>query len=281
MSIMEPRVAGFVSRSSAGLRKPRSVSTNITPQHGGVAVHYGGSNVPTSGPASAKSRWKSWQDYHMNTHGWVDIAYTMGVDNWGFVYAGRGAGVRTAANGTNTGNQNFYAVCWIGGERQTPTKAALSAIAWAINELRESGAGLAVKPHRYFKSTACPGSFLANEARKVDGATFEQQVDEPVDEWEVFWMSLSDDEKRILKDFVSAIEEEGTNARSFVKQLLRRHREDIPALQGHVSRVNQYVELAKTSLQGVIVGSINAIDAVRDLGYDISTTGRTGPTKKE
>lgn len=175
MSISEPRAAGFISRSSAGLVAPRSVSKNITPEHGGTLVHYGGADVPTSSHASAKSRWKSWQTYHMVTRGWVDIAYTMGVDNWGFVYAGRGAGVRTAANGTNYANQNYYAVCWIGGAKQTPTRAALSAIAWAVNALRDSGAGMSVGNHSDFRTTGCPGDDLRRETAKIDGKEFSSQ----------------------------------------------------------------------------------------------------------
>lgn len=102
---------------------------------------------------------------------------------------------------------------------------------------------------------------------------------EPLDEWEVFWMSLNEKEKEILKDFINAIEEQGTNAGSFVRQLLKRHREDIPVLNKHVRDMNKLVEIGETSLQGVVVGGVNAIDAVRDMGYEISTTERTGVTK--
>lgn len=174
MSILEPRTAGFVSRAAAGLVAPRSVSKNITPADGGTLVHYGGSDVPTSSHASAKDRWRSWQRYHMETRGWADIAYTMGVDNWGFVYAGRGAGVRTAANGTAYANQHYYAVCWIGGAKQTPTPAALSAIAWAVQSLRDSGAGLAVGNHSDFRSTSCPGDDLRAETVKIDNVELEE-----------------------------------------------------------------------------------------------------------
>ena len=179
MSILEPKAAGFVSRAAAGLVAPTSVSRNITPGQGGVVLHYGGVDVPTSTHASAKNRWKSWQDYHMGHHGWVDIAYTMGVDNWGFVYAGRGKGIRTAANGTSAANQNYYAVCWIGGARQTPTKAALQAIAWAVKSLRDSGAGLEVRSHSDFRPTGCPGDFLRAEARKINGKLFPAPKPEP------------------------------------------------------------------------------------------------------
>jgi hypothetical protein len=168
------RIAGFVTRADAELVAPRSVSRNITPERGGVAPHYGGGRQPAAEPGSdhalCVSTWRNWQRYHMNTHGWVDIAYTGGFCNHGYAFAGRGAGVRTAANGTNVGNQNFYAITWIGGEGQTPSQEAIDAADWWIQELRRAGrAGVQVKPHRYFKPTGCPGDPLVGYAASRDG----------------------------------------------------------------------------------------------------------------
>lgn len=169
---MTARIAGFVSRAQAGLRGPKSVSKNISPQNGGVAVHYGGPRQPAADSSADHARcistWKAWQTYHMNTHGWSDIAYTGGFCQHGYAFAGRGAGVRTAANGTNAGNQNYYAVTWIGGEGQTPTSQALDAADWWIDQLRRAGANTAVKPHRFFKSTGCPGNPLVGYAGSRD-----------------------------------------------------------------------------------------------------------------
>lgn len=154
---MTAQIAGFVSRAEAGLRRPTSVSRNITPSLGGVAGHYGGTAQRINSHDDCVRAWRNWQRYHMDTHGWSDIAYTMGFCQHGYVFAGRGAGVRTAANGTNTGNQRYYAATWIGGEGQTPTRAALDAFEWCVLELRKVGAGRKVRPHNFFKSTACPG----------------------------------------------------------------------------------------------------------------------------
>lgn len=172
---MTARIAGFVTRSSAGLRGPKSISRNITPAKGGVAIHYGGPRQTAADPGSDHSRcvstWLAWQRYHMDTHGWVDIAYTGGFCNHGFAFAGRGAGLRTAANGTNAGNQNYYAVVWIGGDGQTPTQAALDAADWWVSELRQNGsAGQKVKPHRFFTSTGCPGDSLVGYSESRDSS---------------------------------------------------------------------------------------------------------------
>ncbi len=160
----------FYSRSELGMRAPRSVSSNVTPQNGGISVHYGGGAQKISSQKAARDRWLRWQRFHMDGHGWADIAYTAGFDNWGNVYAGRGYGVRTAANGTNTGNQNFLAFVWLGGGNEKPSDAALNALNWLIQDARRNGnAGNAVKPHSHFRSTACPGTFLRNRAAELDG----------------------------------------------------------------------------------------------------------------
>lgn len=169
---MTARIAGFVTRAQAGLRGPDSVSKKFTPQNGGVALHYGGPKQPAAEPGADHdkciSTWRSWQNYHMKTHGWVDIAYTGGFCQHGYAFEGRGVGIRTAANGTNYGNQNYYAVTWIGGELQTPTKEALDAADWWILQLARAGAGHSVKSHRFFKSTGCPGIPLDAFARSRD-----------------------------------------------------------------------------------------------------------------
>lgn len=168
---MTGRIEGFVSREEAGLVKAESVSKRITPERGGVALHYGGGAQSAAKFDSDHSRcvstWRSWQRYHMSKD-WVDIAYTGGFCNHGYAFAGRGKGVRTAANGTSVGNQNYYAVVWIGGEGQTPTQEAFRAAMWWVDQLRKSGAGEAVKPHSWLKATGCPGAVLTIKAAQWD-----------------------------------------------------------------------------------------------------------------
>lgn len=166
---MTAHAAGFVTRAEAGLRKPRSYSRRITPGQGGVAVHYGGPPVRIHDHAGCIRTWRAWQAFHMDTHGWADIAYTMGVCDHGYVLAGRGAGVRTAAQGTDAGNDDYYAVVWLGGETETPTSATVAALEWAVRELRDhGGAGDRVRPHKAFHTTACPGLTLTSTAGQLD-----------------------------------------------------------------------------------------------------------------
>lgn len=168
---MTAQISGFRTRAQLNLRKPRSVSYNITPQDGGCAVHYGG---PTPNPApkdhtTCEAVWRAWQNYHMDSNGWVDIAYTAGYCNHGYVLAGRGYGVRTAANGTNSANNDYYAFVWVGGGNAIPSQAALDALEWLILDARANGkAGKDVYPHKHFFGTECPGDFLTKEAAKLN-----------------------------------------------------------------------------------------------------------------
>jgi hypothetical protein len=164
------QIAGFVTRAEAGLGPARSYSSNIRPGLGGVALHYGGPPVRIRTHEDCVRTWRAWYAFHTGPErGWADIAYTMGVCSHGYAFAGRGARRRTAANGTNAGNDAYYAVCWIGGEGQTLTPKAADAFAWCVHELRTSGgAGRRVRPHSFFKGTGCPGDPTRSLAATLD-----------------------------------------------------------------------------------------------------------------
>lgn len=163
---------GFRTRAQLQLRAPRSVSHNITPSLGGSAGHWNGGPTkitPAMDHSKCEAHWRADQDYHMDTKGWVDIAYTGGFCQHGICLAGRGFGVRTAANGTNVGNQNYYAFCWIGGLGETPSVDAINAFEWWVNEARLAGkAGMRVQGHNSLFATVCPGPILKAECLIID-----------------------------------------------------------------------------------------------------------------
>lgn len=169
---MTATITAFLTRDELNMDRPRSKSTRINPAAGGVAVHWGGPAQRIRSHDDCVARWRAWQRYHMNTRGWVDIAYTGGVCDHGYAFAGRGSGIRTAANGTRAANDTYYAVVWIGGQGEVPTRAAFDAIDWWIQQLREHGdAGSQVKPHQAFKSTSCPGPDLKSWIRSGSDPT--------------------------------------------------------------------------------------------------------------
>ncbi|SFP73475.1 Putative peptidoglycan binding domain-containing protein [Amycolatopsis arida] len=152
----------FVSRSGWGARSARSVSTNITPANGGVTVHYVGSgSVAKQNHDQCAAQVRSIQDYHMDQKGWSDIAYTYLACVHDHVFVGRGPGVRTAANGTTSGNQNWYAVCGLVGDADAIPENLVKAYHSAIARLRGAGgAANRINGHRDHLSTSCPGERL-------------------------------------------------------------------------------------------------------------------------
>lgn len=157
--------APVVSRTQAGLRPVAGVSTNITPggPAGGVTAHYAGPS-PGGFPwphSRCASIWRADQAYHMDHNHWTDIAYTAGFCPHGFIFEGRWWHRRTAANGSNEGNQVSYAFCYMAGVGDLLTTDAK----FAFLDLRsmaksEGGAGDHVWPHDHWFNTACPGDPL-------------------------------------------------------------------------------------------------------------------------
>jgi hypothetical protein len=104
------------------------------------------------------------QRYHRGEQGWLDIAYSHLVCKHGYVFVGRGYGIRTAANGTNQANDHYFAVCFLGDD--TPRRADLTRQArHALGELirdyqRRYPRALHVRPHSAFTPTECPGREL-------------------------------------------------------------------------------------------------------------------------
>lgn len=170
-------IVQFESRATVGLPSVSGVSTNITPASGGVAIHYNGGavGITASHPHSQCRAWvKNTHNYHVNGNGWAYFAYSLAVCQHGIVMEGRGIGRRTAANGTNYGNQHYYAIVAVLGGNETPTTAMLDAIADAVAYLRsQGGAGNQIRPHSYFLATSCPGNKLRNHitAGRFDGGS--------------------------------------------------------------------------------------------------------------
>ncbi|WP_026066498.1 peptidoglycan recognition protein family protein [Actinoalloteichus spitiensis] len=152
----------FVSRSGWGARAWTSRSTNITPQNGGVAVHYvGAGSVARQDHADCAAQVRGIQNQHMDGNGWADIAYTYLVCVHDHVFTGRGINTRTAANGSNSGNQNWYAVCALIGSSDSVPSELVNGIRSAIDTLRATGgAANGITGHRDHVATACPGEIL-------------------------------------------------------------------------------------------------------------------------
>ncbi|WP_103500331.1 MULTISPECIES: LysM peptidoglycan-binding domain-containing protein [Streptomyces] len=172
-------MATFVTRAQWGARARRSSNTNITPANGGVTVHHvGGSRVARGSHADCAAQVRGIQNYHMDSNGWTDVAYSHLTCVHGYVFEGRGERQRTAANGTDAGNQNWYAVCALTGGSSSNydaiTAQLVDAFHLAIARLRSSGgAAAAINGHRNHRATECPGNLypLVQDGRLNPGGS--------------------------------------------------------------------------------------------------------------
>ena len=150
----------FITRQAWGARPPTSTGNAIGAHPLGVAVHYSEGNLGSSPDSECDDRVRGIQRYHQDTKGWADIAYSFLVCPHGNIFEGRGTGKGSAANGTTQGNLDYYAVCALGGPKDTPSVLMLAGIGTAIELCRKAGAGQAVIGHRNLIPTGCPGAAL-------------------------------------------------------------------------------------------------------------------------
>jgi len=136
----------YVKRAQWGARNPRY--RNYIGWSNGIYVHW------SAGPKTQTPR--QIQDFHMDSRGWSDVAYSWLVDDSGVIYEGRGWGV---VGGHTAGyNSSSHAVCYIG--RSKPSQKALDSISIVIAEHNKRYPHGYVRPHNAVSATACPGPDL-------------------------------------------------------------------------------------------------------------------------
>lgn len=147
--------------------KPATSHTPIKPS--GIAVHYTANAVDATG--DPKQRMRDIQTYHMSPGGhdptmpWADIAYNFAFTHTGTILEGRGWWNRSAAQGTNDGNDNYIAIVFLGTDkngRDDVTRAGRAALGEFIRYAQNSiyHRSMDVQPHSHFHSTGCPGDEL-------------------------------------------------------------------------------------------------------------------------
>lgn len=124
----------------------------------GITAHWEGPRMGDFPHSSCPRKVRTIERFHEMTRGWADLAYNAMVCPHGVIYEGRGPGVRSAANGNSADNDDWYAVCYLGGQGDGFTEAGkrgfLDSFDWLT---REGNAGPARNGHRDHKATACPG----------------------------------------------------------------------------------------------------------------------------
>jgi peptidoglycan hydrolase-like protein with peptidoglycan-binding domain len=97
------------------------------------------------------------QAFHMDRNGWNDIAYTTISCIHGTIFDCRGVNVRTAAQGTNEGNQISYAHCVMMGAGDVLTREAMQALHDIFGYYESQGSGTRHWCHSDWHPTGCPG----------------------------------------------------------------------------------------------------------------------------
>lgn len=151
------------SRSSFGWP---TTAASTAPCRNGLVIHYDGAPKPNrfdAKPHSAcRDYWQRVRRDHMDKsdpkHGWLDIGYSYGVCAHGIVFEGRGFGRQQAAQ--PGGNSTWTSATLMLGDGEAPTKMQLEATRELRAYLRGKGLAAAVRGHRDFVSTSCPGSAL-------------------------------------------------------------------------------------------------------------------------
>jgi hypothetical protein len=152
----------LITRSGWGAARPEGVTLRDPSLLKGVVVHWFGSPSSKSNHDDCDDLVRSVQRSHQAGE-FVDIAYNHLVCRHGFVYEGRGFGVQTGANGWETVNEDYAAVCYMAGERDISGvysqegKGALSEI---VNRWLDRTAGDVVRTHGSITGSQCPGPTL-------------------------------------------------------------------------------------------------------------------------
>lgn len=139
---------------------PATAAAKATPRNG-VVVHFDGSNQGLAGkPHSACRRyWRNTRIFHMGPQrGWKDIGYSFAVCPHSIAMEGRGLDREQAAQ--PGGNRTWYSCTFMSGPAESPTVDQLEAFADLRGWLRTKGVAAAIKGHRQFVSTDCPGPLL-------------------------------------------------------------------------------------------------------------------------
>ena len=141
-----------------------------------IVLHWGGGTDP-DGPADTPDEaWeirvlRGWQNYHIGSKGWTDIAYGFGVGNTGLRYRLRGLNRQGATSGDFDGdgipeNSEALALVWVGGAAGIPTEDAYRSMAFMILDVFEEYGEVPVTVHQDHKATACPGPEWITWARE-------------------------------------------------------------------------------------------------------------------
>ncbi|GAA2788967.1 peptidoglycan recognition protein family protein [Kribbella solani] len=153
----------YLPRSAWNARPPNGGPGNLTVSRvQGAVIHWPGtgSTKVIHTKAAVASALRGWQDYHMDSRGWSDIAYQVAVDQAGRAWTLRGLRTQSGANGDNDVNERYGAVLLVLVTGEQPTAAMKATTRAVIADFRKIyPRGTAIRPHSAVRPepTDCPG----------------------------------------------------------------------------------------------------------------------------
>jgi len=103
----------------------------------GIALHWPAMQRPLKFVEEVKAALRSWQNFHIDTRGWSDIAYQEAFDQLGNIYELRGLATQSGANGDTDVNERFGAFLLILAPGEKPSGAMVKSVRARIAKHRE------------------------------------------------------------------------------------------------------------------------------------------------
>ncbi|MEU4197628.1 peptidoglycan recognition family protein [Kribbella sp. NPDC026611] len=153
----------YLPRSAWNARPPNGGPGNLTVSRvEGAVIHWPGTGTTKviHTQAAVASALRGWQDYHMDTRGWSDIAYQVAVDQAGRAWTLRGLRTQSGANGDNDVNERYGAILLVLVTGEQPSAAMKATTRAVIADFRKLyPRGTAIRPHSAVRPepTDCPG----------------------------------------------------------------------------------------------------------------------------
>lgn len=223
----------LVTRAQWGARPRKGNPTPLRPT--GATAHWEGPHMGSFSHDACAGKVRGIQAFHMDDRGWSDIAYNAIVCPHGYVFEGRGPGVRSAANGTDPGNDADVAVCYLSGEGDPFTAEGQAAMADAMHWLCPGGKRHA---HRDWKPTACPGDTIAAWAHSPAALTPTQ----PTGGFGTM------DDPSILEEFANITKRTGAKIDAALAEIARREKRHNAAARERDAKLLATLERIATKL---------------------------------
>lgn len=153
----------YLPRSAWNARSPNDGPGTLTVSRvEGAVIHWPGTGSTSviHSKAAVASALRGWQNYHMDTRGWSDIAYQVAVDQAGRAWTLRGLRTQSGANGNNDLNERYGAILLVLVTGEQPTAALKATTRAVIADFRHLyPRGTAIRPHSAVRpgGTDCPG----------------------------------------------------------------------------------------------------------------------------